>query len=546
MKAQLEASRKRNAELKKNRIVDRFEAGENGAAPLPSKDAMESISGSAEALEAEARILAKAKSEPKDQAGLSQGNRQGQMKEKAQGEVVEENAVAAGSESVAHTGTAADGAKNRGGGESSSPVTPSASSERLKIQEQEPKSPEGVFTFFRGQLGESADFDGEQQQEVAAEEEVKRGADDPMDPLSFASAAAASAAAKMAGLATATFATGTTFYTASADEGAAASDAPERELPTRDAAQARILKDQRKAAERERQAQADRIAWTELLTRWESQGGTAPPRPSMARTTREMIFRGIPSNMRPRAWPLLLGNDLKVTDELFEIFAGHGRRARMALEAVQKKTERKHAKRVQEMERKKAAAAAAGSDGGNDEGPGAEVNTTPRKRRASSLDPGSPLLMAAAQGVLGREESLALIDMDIPRTFPDLAFFTPGGGLDEELRKVLEAYVCYRPDVGYVQGMSFLGAFLLLNANDSTTASKCLCALLGRHVYMDFFRFDLVGMRAHLACYEELFQHRLPSLFRLFRKHSVEAELYMIDWMLTLFSKSMPLNVAGE
>ena len=113
----------------------------------------------------------------------------------------------------------------------------------------------------------------------------------------------------------------------------------------------------------------------------------------------------------------------------------------MALEAVQKKTERKHAKRVQEMEREKAAAAAAGEDGGNDEGPGVEANITPRKRRASSLDPGSPLLMAAAQGVLGREESLALIDMDIPRTFPDLAFFTPGGGLDEELRKVLEAYV---------------------------------------------------------------------------------------------------------
>ena len=124
--------------------------------------------------------------------------------------------------------------------------------------------------------------------------------------------------------------------------------------------------------------------------------------------------------MRPRAWPLLLGNDLKVTNELFEIFAGHGRRARMALEAVQKKTERKHAKRVQEMEREKAASAAAAAaaaaaavtDGdGNEEDDGESdaAATTPRKRRASSVDPGSPLIMAAAQGVLGREESLALV-----------------------------------------------------------------------------------------------------------------------------------------
>ena len=28
--------------------------------------------------------------------------------------------------------------------------------------------------------------------------------------------------------------------------------------------------------------------------------------------------------------------------------------------------------------------------------------------------------------------------------------------------QVLEAYICYRPDVGYVQGMSYLAAMLIL------------------------------------------------------------------------------------
>ena len=32
-----------------------------------------------------------------------------------------------------------------------------------------------------------------------------------------------------------------------------------------------------------------------------------------------------------------------------------------------------------------------------------------------------------------------------------------------QLRDVLEAYTAYRPDIGYVQGMSYLAAILLLN-----------------------------------------------------------------------------------
>lgn len=60
---------------------------------------------------------------------------------------------------------------------------------------------------------------------------------------------------------------------------------------------------------------------------------------------------------------------------------------------------------------------------------------------------------ASDVGLLGKEKSMALLDQDLPRTFPQYAFFHQSG----LLRNVLETFVCYRPDIGYVQGEDSCG-----------------------------------------------------------------------------------------
>lgn len=67
-----------------------------------------------------------------------------------------------------------------------------------------------------------------------------------------------------------------------------------------------------------------------------------------------------------------------------------------------------------------------------------------RARRAVQV------LVAGGEGAaLGREGSVALVHLDLPRTFPALSIFQTGGPCHGQLAAVLEAYVCYRPDVGY-------------------------------------------------------------------------------------------------
>lgn len=68
------------------------------------------------------------------------------------------------------------------------------------------------------------------------------------------------------------------------------------------------------------------------------------------------------------------------------------------------------------------------------------------------------------------------------------------------LHCLLGAYVCYRPDVGYVQGMSFIAAVLILNM-DVSDAFICFSNLLNRPCLMAFF-----SLNQPLVCFISLLQ----------------------------------------
>eukprot|EP01133_Synstelium_polycarpum_P007022 gene7022-8163_t len=93
------------------------------------------------------------------------------------------------------------------------------------------------------------------------------------------------------------------------------------------------------------------------------------------------------------------------------------------------------------------------------------------------------------EDVLGLEStSLGMILQDIQDTFPSLLIFQKSGPLHNDLIDVLGAYICNRPDIGYVPGMTFLGAMFLLNME--------------------------------------------------------KYDAFQLDWITTLFSKALPLDIA--
>ncbi|KAM9011353.1 TBC1 domain family member 12 isoform 2-T2 [Ara ararauna] len=245
----------------------------------------------------------------------------------------------------------------------------------------------------------------------------------------------------------------------------------------------------RKKIMRERFKQEENIAsamvvWVnEILPNWEGMRAT--------RKVRELWWQGLPPRVRGKVWSLAVGNELNITPELYEIFLSRAK------------------------ERWKSFSETSTENDTED----------------------------AGASVADREASLELIKLDISRTFPSLYIFQKGGPYHDLLHSVLGAYTCYRPDVGYVQGMSFIAAVLILNLEEAD-AFIAFANLLNKPCQLAFFRVDHSMMLKYFAAFEVFFEENLPKLFLHFKSYSLTPDIYLIDWIFTLYSKSLPLDLA--
>ncbi|XP_059374845.1 TBC1 domain family member 12-like [Carassius carassius] len=240
---------------------------------------------------------------------------------------------------------------------------------------------------------------------------------------------------------------------------------------------------------KERYRQEENIAnamviWNmEVLPNWESMRNT--------RRVRDLWWQGVPPSVRGKVWILAIGNELNITPELYEIFLSRAKEKWRSFSEM------------------------------------------------SSVNENEECGVSLAD----RESSLDLIKLDISRTFPSLYIFQKGGPYHDILHSLLGAYTCYRPDVGYVQGMSFIAAVLILNLEEAD-AFIAFANLLNKPCQMAFFRVDHDLMLKYFAAFEVFFEENLPKLFQHFQNNSLTPDFYLIDWIFTLYSKSLPLDVA--
>ncbi|XP_076466923.1 TBC1 domain family member 12-like [Babylonia areolata] len=222
----------------------------------------------------------------------------------------------------------------------------------------------------------------------------------------------------------------------------------------------------------------------DVLPNWETMKQT--------KKVRELWWMGLPTNVRGKVWQMAVGNDLNITKDLYEICRS---RAEDRIRLIQ------------------------------------ECRDAPGSPETTTEPPSS------------KEASVKVIKLDVSRTFPQLCIFQKGGPYHDLMHNLLGAYACYRPDVGYVQGMSFIAAILLLNM-DVADAFVCFANLLNRPCQVTFFRMDQDMMGAYYMTFEEFFRENLPELYKHFVTLNVTPNLYLMEWIFLLFSKSLPLDVA--
>eukprot|EP00158_Paraphelidium_tribonemae_P007592 Partr_v1_DN28293_c0_g1_i4_m75172 putative TBC1 domain family member len=147
-----------------------------------------------------------------------------------------------------------------------------------------------------------------------------------------------------------------------------------------------------------------------------------------------------------------------------------------------------------------------------------------------------------ASKTFGQESSMSLISLDIPRT--SALNGAPARQTDKILEQVLEAYVCYRPDVGYVQGMSYVASILHhAFCQSSDTFAKqdgfglfvCLCNILHQPMLRTFYSMNVDLVRPFVDIHRRQVQLLVPNVHRHFVKIELDAEVYIYEWILTCY-----------
>lgn len=87
-----------------------------------------------------------------------------------------------------------------------------------------------------------------------------------------------------------------------------------------------------------------------------------------------------------------------------------------------------------------------------------------------------------------------LIPLDLKRTLVALNAFQEGRPLHKSLNTLLGAFAAYRPDIGYIQGMGYLGAMLLLYQDTYSAFESMSNLILSSKMLHTFYTFDIEGM----------------------------------------------------
>ncbi len=240
------------------------------------------------------------------------------------------------------------------------------------------------------------------------------------------------------------------------------------------------------------QNSADREEWlNSVLPSWKKRRRAA--------RTRVLMFRGIPSSVRGIVWQTALGNPLNVSEDLYEVLKERALAGRAEFTRFQ-------------------SICAAGGDITD------SIFTADHQRSAHKS-----------------------ILLDLPRTFPGLAFFHADGSTYEDaLRDILESFVYLRPDVGYSQGMSFLAAVLLLFMEPPEAFTCFVNMLLYKSCFLQFFRIQMPDVRIYLDVHTRLLAEEMPELHKHFQHHSIEPDIYMINWVMSLYCRALPLDLVSR
>jgi hypothetical protein len=140
----------------------------------------------------------------------------------------------------------------------------------------------------------------------------------------------------------------------------------------------------------------------------------------------------------------------------------------------------------------------------------------------------------------GQTQCIDDIRKDVHRQFPSHEIFSENGHGQEDLFRVLKAYSIFNPSDGYCQAHAPIAATLLLHmpAEDAFWCLVCICD----KYLKDYYSPGMNALKLDGNILFGLFKRVSPASYRKMKKLNIEPVLYMTEWFLCAFTRTLPWN----
>ena len=226
---------------------------------------------------------------------------------------------------------------------------------------------------------------------------------------------------------------------------------------------------------------------------------------------KKYFYKGIPRKIRGKVWMLCIGNKFSITKDYYNI------EVIKSIKLLLKQNKNKKNKKEEEEE---------------DEDEKENIKITDSNKSFEKY----------IIKTKDKEKSISLIDLDIERTFYNLGYFKNNSPESEDLREILRAFVISRPDIGYVQGLSYLAATLILNM-DKFQSFICLMNITLNPAILPFYILDETKIKERLDLFLEIFYCNLPRLYNHFMNLDIIPEHFIIEWFMTIYSRTLNIEL---
>ncbi|CAF90290.1 unnamed protein product, partial [Tetraodon nigroviridis] len=132
-----------------------------------------------------------------------------------------------------------------------------------------------------------------------------------------------------------------------------------------------------------------------------------------------------------------------------------------------------------------------------------------------------------------------VIEKDLHRQFPFHEMFVSRGGHgQQDLFRVLKAYTLYRPEEGYCQAQAPIAAVLLMHmpAEDAFWVLVQIC----EKYLPGYYSPGLEAIQLDGEILFALLRRISPVAYRHLEKHKIDPILYMTEWFMCAFSRTLP------